>query len=113
MTDAERERTSAGSSINRRPDDKTANPAWLLTLEGAHDRQDRLSDAYRSAMKPAQVRAKVEKKLFGGQGFILPKPNLDGLEADDLFGDTKNQMWYLCDRCPVSDRCLERRYRPE
>ena len=113
MTDAERERTAVRSSVNRRPDDKTANPAWLLTLEGALDRNDRLSDAYRSATKPAKVRAKVEKRLFGGHGLIVPKPNLEGLEADDLFGDTQNQMWYLCDRCPVSDRCLERRYRPE
>ncbi len=113
MTDAERERTAARSSINRRPDDRSAYAEWLLTLEGAHDRQDRLSDAYRSAMKPGQVRAKVGKRLFSEQNSIVPKPNLDGLEADDLFGDTQNQMWYLCDRCPVSDRCLERRYRPE
>ena len=114
MTDAERERTAIRSSVNRRQDvNGTAGPEWLLTLEGARDRQDRLSDAYRSATKPAQVRAKVEKKLFGGQGSVLPTPILEGLEADDLFGDTQNQMWYLCDRCPVSNHCLERRYRPE
>lgn len=116
MSDAERERAAMRSSVNRRNDEHgTASPEWLLTLEGAHDRDDRLSDAYRRATQKGGrgVRAKVEPLLFGSPGEILPKPNTNGLEVDDLFGDTRNQMWYLCDRCPVSDRCLERRYRPE
>ena len=116
MSVAERERTAMRSSVNRRNDEQgSAKPEWLLTLEGAHDRHDRLSEAYRLAEKRGgrDVRAKAERLLFAGPGEILPKPNTDGLEVDDLLGDTQNQMWYLCDRCPMADRCLERRYRPE
>jgi Asp-tRNA(Asn)/Glu-tRNA(Gln) amidotransferase C subunit len=114
MTDAERERTSWRSSINQRNDEHgTAKPPWLLTLEGAYDRKDRLSAAYLLAMKAERVRRNVGQRLLGETGNALPKPHFDDLEDDDLFGDTRNQMWYLCDRCPISDRCLERKFRPE
>ncbi len=119
MTPSEREKTAARSSIHQRKVGiKTAEEEWLLTLEGAKDsgdkdaRKDRLSKAYRLALSVGEVPDAIKDHLFGDPLRLLPDPHIDDVMDDDP-DDTRQQMWYLCSRCPVSDRCLKRHYPPE
>jgi hypothetical protein len=119
MTPSEREKTAARSSIHQREGDiGTADPEWLLTLEGAKNsgdedaRKDRLSKAYRLAVDVNDVRNAIKDHLFGDPLRLLPDPHTDDAMEDDP-DDTRQQMWYLCSRCPASERCLKRHYPPE
>jgi hypothetical protein len=121
MTPAEREKTAARSSIHQRaevdPARGSASPEWLLTLQGTvwsrndGPRVPRMSLAYRFAKNPKKNG--VSERLLAKGGELLPKPHLDGLDDDGLDREPEHQMWYLCDRCPAADRCLERSYRPK
>jgi len=121
MTPAEREKTAARSSIHQRaetdPAKRSASPEWLLTLQGKshketnEQRVPRMSLAYRFAREPK--RDGVSERLLAKDGELLPKPHFDGLDDDGLDQEPEHQMWYLCERCPAADRCLERSYRPK
>jgi hypothetical protein len=121
MTPAEREKTAARSSIHQRaevdPARGSASPEWLLTLQGKSNKKEdgqrapRMSLAYRFAKNPKKNG--VSERLLAKGGELLPKPHFDGLDGDGLDREPEHQMWYLCERCPAADRCLERSYRPK
>jgi hypothetical protein len=70
-----------------------------------------MSLAYRFAKNPKKNG--VSERLLAKGGELLPKPHFDGLDGDGLDREPEHQMWYLCERCPAADRCLERSYRPK
>jgi len=114
MTPAEKEKTSARSSIHKRSGTPTtAEEVWLLTLEGTKkDRDDRLSEAYKLAISDTKVPRAVAKILFAGKSTILPRPHIDNTGSMDS-DDPQKLMSYLCSRCPASQRCVERIYPAE
>ena len=114
MTPAEKEKTSARSSIHKRSGSPgTAEEVWMLTLEGSReDGDDRLSEAYKLAISDRMVPDAVKKLLFADESSILPRPHIDNTGAMES-EDPQKLMSYLCSRCPASQRCVERVYPTE
>jgi hypothetical protein len=114
MTPAEKEKTSARSSIHKRSGSPgTAQEVWLLTLEGnQEDGDDRLSEAYKLSISDRKVPEAVKRLLFADESSTLPRPHIDNTGAMES-EDPQKLMSYLCSRCPASQRCVERVYPAE